>query len=86
MSGVLGILSFPIFGRAYELDLLIFLALFPLLLAAQGVGKKRGALLGGICGMTFVGVSFTWVGHAISEFTSLGTILSLVLYLLWVCY
>ena len=86
LSGVLGILSFPIFGRAYELDLLIFLALFPLLLAAQGVGKKRGALLGGICGMTFVGVSFTWVGHAISEFTSLGTILSLVLYLLWVCY
>ena len=48
MSGVLGILSFPIFGRPYQLDLLIFLVLFPLLLAAQGVGKNRGALLGAI--------------------------------------
>ena len=61
LSGVLGILSFPIFGRPYQLDLLIFLVLVPLLLAAQGVGKKRGALLGGICGMTVVGSSFSWV-------------------------
>ena len=86
LSGVLGILSFPIFGRPYQLDLLIFLVLFPLLLAAQGVGKKRGALLGGICGMTFVGVSFTWVWHAINEFTAMGLLLSLLVYLLWVLY
>lgn len=86
MSGALGILSFPVFGRPYQLDLLIFLVLFPLLLAAQGVGKKRGALLGGICGMTIVGVSFSWVWHAISEFTDMGTVLSLLVYLLWVIY
>ena len=86
LSGVLGILSFPIFGRPYQLDLLIFLVLFPLLLAAQGVGKKRGALLGGICGMTFVGVSFSWVWHAINEFTGMGLLLSLLVYLLWVLY
>ena len=86
MSGVLGILSFPIFGRPYQLDLLIFLVLVPLLLAAQGVGKKRGALLGGICGMTFVGISFSWVWHAINEFTAMGLVLSLLVYLLWVLY
>ena len=86
LSGVLGILSFPIFGRPYQLDLLIFLVLFPLLLAAQGVGKKRGALLGGICGMTFVGISFSWVWHAINEFTAMGLLLSLLVYLLWVLY
>jgi apolipoprotein N-acyltransferase len=85
-SGVLGFLSFPIFGRPYQLDLLIFLMLCPLMLASLGVGKKRGFILGGICGMVFVMVSFTWVGHAISEFTSLGGLLSVAMYLLWVCY
>ena len=86
MSGGLGILSFPIFGRPYQLDLLVFLVLLPLMLVAQGVGKKRGFVLGGICGLTFVGVSFSWVCHTINEFTGLGTLLSLLVYLFWVAY
>ena len=86
MSGGLGILSFPIFGRPYQLDLLVFLILLPLMLVAQGVGKKRGFVLGGICGLTFVGVSFSWVCHTINEFTGMGTLLSLLVYLLWVAY
>ena len=63
LSGVLGILSFPVFGRPYQLDLLVFVVLLPLMLVAQGVGKKRGFALGGICGMTFVGVWFFWEGE-----------------------
>ena len=38
LSGVLGILSFPVFGRPYQLDLLVFVVLLPLMLVAQGVG------------------------------------------------
>ena len=86
LSGVLGILSFPVFGRPYQLDLLVFFVLLPLMLVAQGVGRKRGFALGGICGMTFVGVSFFWVCHTINEFTGIGTLLSFLVYLLWVAY
>ena len=86
LSGVLGILSFPIFGRPYQLDLLVFLILLPLMLVAQGAGKKRGFVLGAICGLTFVGISFSWVCHTINEFTGMGTLLSLLVYLLWVAY
>ena len=86
LSGVLGILSFPIFGRPYQLDLLVFLILLPLMLVAQGAGKKRGFVLGAICGLTFVGISFSWVSHTINEFTGMGTLLSLLVYLLWVAY
>jgi apolipoprotein N-acyltransferase len=80
------VLSFPDFGDRYHLDLLVFVALVPLLWGTQGAGGRRGFFLGWLCGVTLECAGFIWILYAIREFTALNPVLSSLCFVLWLLF
>jgi apolipoprotein N-acyltransferase len=86
LSGVLVVLSFPLFGREMGLDALVWVCLVPFLLAARGSGWSRGLLLGGALGLVLEGAGFIWILVAIRRFTELPWPLATFAFLGWLVY
>ncbi len=86
LSGSLLVLAFPLYGDRYHLDHLIWFAFVPLILAAQGVGVRRGFFVGWIAGMTLESAGFIWILFAIRKFTGIDPLLSSLLFASWVSY
>lgn len=61
-SGILLAVAFPGTGGRQELA---FIALVPLLLAIEGVGWRRAALLGFVSGLTFWLITISWIAGTI---------------------
>jgi apolipoprotein N-acyltransferase len=71
LTGVLILLSFPLYGFEWGLDHLIWAALVPLFFAARLSGFRRGFLLGSCTGVIVEGGGFLWVLLAIRRFTEM---------------
>ena len=86
LTGILMVLAFPRFGAAWGLDHLIWIVFVPLLAAAEGVGAKRGFLLGWLAGMTLEAGGFLWILTAIRNFGSANVFVSSLLFLGWLIW
>jgi apolipoprotein N-acyltransferase len=86
LSGILVVLSFPLFGYDAGLDHLVWVCLVPLFLAAAGSGWARGLLLGGAAGLVLEGAGFIWILVAIRRFTEMPWPLATLVFTAWLVY
>lgn len=85
-TGILVVLSFPLFGSSIGLDGIIWIAFVPFILAAFGAGPRRGLVLGATAGAVIEGAGFVWILVALRNFTAVPAIVASAGFFLWVAY